>query len=93
MLQMDLTGTDGTDYPVGEAFGHGSRTAADNGGSNWFTTNQGSVEVSADSTDGQAIATLPIPLAQVKDVQGNILITSETDANYLKTKDCAVRPG
>lgn len=93
MLQLSMVGDDGTEYPVSEALGHGSRTAADNiGGSDWFTTNQGLVEVSANSTEGMVISTLQISLAQVKRVEGNILITSENDENYLKQMDCAVRP-
>lgn len=92
MFQLTVTGADGTTYPVAEAMGSGSRTAADNGGSDWFTTNQGDAEVSANSTEGMVDTTLPIPLAQVKSVQGNIMITSQSDENYLMQKDCAVRP-
>lgn len=92
LLQMNLTDTTGTAYPVSEALGNGSRTAADNGGSDWFTTNQGDAQVSANSTQGVVAATVTVPLAQMKSVEGNILITSQNDQNYLKQTECAVRP-
>ena len=79
-------------HSVTEAFGNGSRTAADNGGSDWFSVNQGDVHVSADNTHGVVASTVPTPLAQVKSVQGDIVITSQRDDNYLKQPACAVRP-
>jgi len=93
LLQLAATGTDGSSYPITEALGGGSRTAADNSdGSDWFTVSQGGAQVSADSTAGMVDSTVPIPLAQVKSVQASILVTSQTDANYLKQETCSVRP-
>lgn len=90
--QLDLTDTNGTAYTVTEALGSGSRTAADNGGSEWFADNQDGVQVSANSEAGQVDSTLPVPLTQVKSATGNIVVTSQNDQNYLKQADCAVRP-
>ena len=92
MLQLSITGTDGSSYSISEALGGGSRTAADNGGSDWFTVNQDGAQVSADSTAGMVDTTVPISLSEVKSAQGYIMVTSETDANYLKQENCAVRP-
>ncbi|MET9078958.1 hypothetical protein ABZX95_44150 [Streptomyces sp. NPDC004232] len=93
IYEMTVTGTDGTAYTVTEALGSGSRTAADNpGGSDWFTVNQGQVQVSANSTEGMVDSTVPVSLAQVKGVRGDIVVTNQNDNNYLKQKDCAVRP-
>ncbi|MFF3912678.1 hypothetical protein ACFYZB_04205 [Streptomyces sp. NPDC001852] len=91
--EMTVTGTDGTKYAVDEVLGSGSRTAADNpGGSDWFTVNQGQVQVSANSTEGMVDSTVPVSLAQVKGVRGDIVVTNQNDNNYLKQEDCAVRP-
>jgi hypothetical protein len=90
--QLSLTDANGTTYTVTEALGSGSRTPGDNGGSDWFTDNQDGVQVSADSTAGMVESTLPVPLAQVDTVQGNIVVTSRNDQNYLKQFDCDVRP-
>ncbi|MFF2933533.1 hypothetical protein [Streptomyces mirabilis] len=91
--EMTVTGTDGTKYTVTEVLGSGSRTAADNpGGSDWFTVNQGQVQVSANSTQGMVDSTAPVSLAQVKSVRGDIVVTSQNDDNYLKQEDCEVRP-
>jgi len=91
--EMTVTGTDGTAYAVTEVLGSGSRTAADNpGGSDWFTVNHGQVQVSANSTEGMVDSTVPVSLAQVKGVRGDIVVTNQNDDNYLKQEDCAVRP-
>jgi hypothetical protein len=93
MFELTVTGTDGTSYAVTEALGNGSRTAADNpSGSDWFTTNQGDVQVSANSKEGTVASTVPVPLAQVKSVRGDIMVTSQNDNNYLKQMECVVRP-
>ena len=93
LLQMNLTDTAGTAYPVTEALGNGSRTAADNpGGSEWFTTDQGDAQVSANGIQGVVTVTLNVPLAQMKSAEGNIMITSQSDENYLNQTECAVRP-
>ncbi|MEU2869759.1 hypothetical protein ABZ769_11195 [Streptomyces olivoreticuli] len=91
-FQLAVTGADGKSYSVTEALGNGARTAADNGGSDWFTAKQGDVEVSANSVQGAADSTVPVPLARVKSVQGNIVIMSQNDDNYLEQEVCAVRP-
>lgn len=91
-LQLAVTSTDGSSYSVTEALGGGSRTAADNGGSDWFSDNQGGVQVSADSTEGTVDSTVPVPLAQVKSAQGSIVVTNQNDSNYLKQDTCSVRP-
>jgi hypothetical protein len=70
----------------------GTRTAADNGGSDWFTTNQGDVQVSADGTHGMLTATVQEQLAAVSGVSGSITIMGNSD-NSVATKDCVVRPG
>jgi hypothetical protein len=90
--QLSLTDANGTSYSVTEALGSGSRTAADNGGSNWFTDDQDGVKVSANSTEGVVASTLPVPLGQVTSATGNIIVTSQSDNSYLKQQDCAVRP-
>ncbi len=92
LFQLTVTGADGNSYAVSEALGSGARTAADNWGSDWFATKQGDVEVNANSAQGVVNSTVPVPLAQVKNVQGDIVITNQNDDNYLKEKDCAVRP-
>ncbi|MFI6689717.1 hypothetical protein [Streptomyces sp. NPDC050485] len=91
IFQLAVTGADGKSYSVTEALGNGARTAADNGGSDWFTVNQGDVGVSANSVQGAVDSTVPVPLARVTSLQGNIVITSQNDDNYLEQKDCAVR--
>ncbi|MFF4741225.1 hypothetical protein ACFY2W_35870 [Streptomyces sp. NPDC001262] len=92
IYEMTVTGTNGTTYAVAEALGNGSRTAADNGGSDWFTDNQGKTQVSANSTQGTVASTVPLELAQVTSVRGDIVVTSQNDNNYLKQSECAVRP-
>ncbi|MCZ0993659.1 hypothetical protein O1L44_11840 [Streptomyces noursei] len=92
VYEMTVTGTDGTHYAVNEFLGSGSRTAADNGGSDWFTVNQGQVQVSANATEGMVDSTVPVSLARVKSARGDIVVTKQNDDNYLKQDDCAVRP-
>jgi hypothetical protein len=92
MLQMTITDASGGQHAVSENFGSGTRTAADNGGSDWFTTNQGDVQVSADGTHGMLTATVQEQLAAVSGVTGSITIMGNSD-NSVTTKDCVVRPG
>ncbi len=90
--QMAATGTDGSSYSITEALGNGARTAADDNGSDWFSENQGSVQVTADSVTGQVDSTVPAPLSGLASIQGSIVVTSQNDENYLQQDVCAVRP-
>jgi hypothetical protein len=92
IFQMTINDASGGQHSVSENFGSGTRTAADNGGSDWFTTDQGDVKVSTDNTHGVMTATVQEQLATVSGVTGSITIMGNND-NSVTTKDCAVRPG